>query len=158
MGWRRDGSSKGIGAIVTRELGWIPAFSRCGQEELERVDALACGMRLRVGNELTQAGKPVRQLMVLMDGVVATERPGGELLHPPGFVLGLAELHEGRPAETTATAATDVSLLVFGPAEFAALLEIPGARAGLFSGPRLAVQHPGPEAVGPLVLSPGVVG
>jgi hypothetical protein len=121
---RADGSGDDQGTIDV--LAAARAFAGCDRTALRAIAGRGTEVRRGPGAVLATEGAVLRQVVVVLEGVVA-ERPahGRERAVSAGHVLGeeaLTRLHAvGR---TTATALTDVRLLVFGPAELGEVAEL----------------------------------
>ena len=120
-------------AADVRALAAVPALAGCGEALLERIADLGTELRRQPGAVLQRAGRPVRQALVVMDGVVAEQAGDGSAeQHGTGHLIGAGALAGGAPvAERAVVAVTEVRVLVYGVLELhevARLLEDVGER------------------------------
>ncbi len=116
----------GANPDLVQVLGGVPAFAGCGPRELRRIADLGTEVRCRAGAVLVRGGAPLRQALVVLEGVI-TERPasGRERVVSIGHLTGeegLARSHAR--ARASSEACTDVRVLVFGPFELAEVASI----------------------------------
>jgi CRP-like cAMP-binding protein len=101
----------------------IPLFSECSRAELEAIARVTDELALPEGRVLMRQGAKGRELVVLVDGDVAIERNGKQIaVRSGGDFLGELALVTGRPRTATATAVTDLRVLVFDGLSFDRLL------------------------------------
>jgi CRP/FNR family transcriptional regulator, cyclic AMP receptor protein len=106
----------------------VPLFADLDERSLQAVAVLAREQARRAGDVLMLEGEPGDEFYVIVDGTVRIEH-GDRTVRSmtPGGFLGEIALVERRPRTATATAETDVTLLVLQQHEFARLLEtMPG--------------------------------
>jgi hypothetical protein len=111
-------------------LAGVPALAGCTPEQLRQIAALGTEVRRGPDTVLARAGAPVRQGLVILEGVVA-EHPtvGRERAVSVGHFVGAEALAQTHAASTTTTVAlTDVRLLVFGPLELPDVAALAAAR------------------------------
>jgi CRP-like cAMP-binding protein len=91
---------------------------------LDSVRAVATPRRYRAGATIFAVGDPAGALLVLLDGDVRIEGPGGQdvAVDGRGAIFGELAALEARPRSATAVAATDVDLLAVAPAHLDELL------------------------------------
>ncbi len=81
-----------------RALAAVPALAGCGEALLERIADLGTELRRRPGAVLQRAGRPVRQALVVVDGVVAEQAGDGvDQEHGTGHLIGAGALAGGAP-------------------------------------------------------------
>jgi len=101
----------------------IPLFSECSRTELEAIARSTDELALPKGRVLMRQGATGRELVVLVDGDVAIERNGAQIVtRRGGDFLGELALVTGRPRTATAVAATDLRVLVLDGLSFDRLL------------------------------------
>jgi CRP-like cAMP-binding protein len=109
-----------------REVDQLRGLTR-GQ--LEQVAGLAERVQVDTGEVLAREGRVGREFFLILSGTVAVTQDGRHVdtLGPGSFFGEVIATNLGpRHATLTATSAADV--LIIGPREFAAMVEIPGFR------------------------------
>ena len=128
VGRQRSGEPADEGLVEL--LAGAPAFAGCTHGELRQIAALGTEVRRRPDTVLVRAGAPLRQGLVILEGVVSEQPAAGrERAVSVGHLVG-AEGLEGAHvvSATTAVALTEVRLLVFGPLEMADVAELADVR------------------------------
>ena len=108
----------------------VPLFADLDERSLQAVAVLAREQTRKAGDVLMLEGEPGDEFYVIVDGTVRIEH-GGRTVRSmtPGGFLGEIALVERRPRSATATAESDVTLLVLRQHELDRLLEtMPGVR------------------------------
>jgi CRP-like cAMP-binding protein len=102
----------------------VPLFADLDDRSLQAVAVLAREQTHAPGEILMLEGEPGDEFYVIVDGTVRIER-GGRTIRSmaPGGFLGEISLVERRPRTATATAVSDVTVLVLRQHEFDRLLE-----------------------------------
>jgi CRP-like cAMP-binding protein len=101
----------------------IPLFSECSRAELDAVARVTDELALPEGRVLMRQGARGRELVVLVEGNVAIVRNGEQIAVKSGAdFLGELALVTGRPRTATATATTDLRVLVLDGLSFDRLL------------------------------------
>jgi CRP/FNR family transcriptional regulator, cyclic AMP receptor protein len=102
----------------------VPLFADLDDRSLQAVAVLAREQHHKAGDVLMLEGEPGDEFCVIVDGTIGIER-GGRAIRSmtPGGFLGEIALFERRPRTATATAESDVTLLVLRQHEFDRLLE-----------------------------------
>jgi CRP-like cAMP-binding protein len=102
----------------------VPLFADLDDRSLQAVAVLAREQTHPAGEVLMLEGEPGDEFYVIVDGTVRIER-GGRTIRSmaPGGFLGEISLVERRPRTATATAVSDVTVLVLRQHEFDRLLE-----------------------------------
>jgi CRP-like cAMP-binding protein len=121
------GVARPILAFVTDRLEilrGVPLFADLDERSLQAVAVLAREEQHAAGDILMLEGEPGEAFSVILDGTVRIDRGGRTIrsLAAGGF-LGEIALVERRPRTATATAVSDVTLLVLHQHEFDRLLE-----------------------------------
>jgi hypothetical protein len=103
-----------------------PAFAGCDEAALHRISSLGTEVRRPPGAVVQRPSATLRQALVVLEGVLA-ERPahGRERAVSAGHVVGEDALtRTNAVGRTTATAVTEVRLLVLGRAELGEVAEL----------------------------------
>ena len=103
----------------------IPLFAQCSKKELGEIAGVAEEVEVEAGRVLIREGAPGHDFYVVLDGALDVVRDGQgrvDVVGPEDFV-GETALLSRRPRNATVTAATRVSLLRIGDADFVALLD-----------------------------------
>jgi CRP-like cAMP-binding protein len=101
----------------------IPLFSECSRAELDAAARVSDELALPHGRVLMKQGARGRELVVLVEGDVAIVRNGEQIaVKSGGDFLGELALVTGRPRTATATATTDLRVLVLDGLSFDRLL------------------------------------
>ena len=106
----------------------VPLFADLDDRSLQAVAVLARKQQHKAGDVLMLEGEPGDEFSVIVDGTIRIDR-GGRTVRSmtPGGFLGEIALVERRPRTATATAESDVTLLVLHQHEFDRLLQtLPG--------------------------------
>ena len=101
----------------------IPLFSECSRAELEAIARVTDELALPEGRVLMRQGAKGRELVVPLEGDVAIVRNDERIaVKNGGDFLGELALVTGRPRTATATALTDLRVLVLDGLSFDRLL------------------------------------
>ena len=102
----------------------VPLFADLDDRSLQAVSVLAREQRHKAGDVLMLEGEPGDELYVIVEGTVRIQK-GDRTIRSmgPGGFLGEIALVERRPRSATATAVSEVTLLVLHQHEFDRLLE-----------------------------------
>jgi CRP-like cAMP-binding protein len=103
----------------------IPLFAQCSKKELSEIARVAEEIEVEEGEALMREGAPGHDFYVVLDGALDVVKDGRgrvDVVGPEDFV-GETALLSRRPRNATVTAATRVSLLRIGDADFVALLD-----------------------------------
>jgi CRP-like cAMP-binding protein len=102
----------------------VPLFADLDERDLQAVAVLAREQTHKAGEILMLEGEPGEEFYVIVDGTIRIERDGRAIRSmTTGGFLGEIALFERRPRTATATAVSDVTLLVLHQHEFDRLLE-----------------------------------
>ncbi len=105
----------------------LPAFRRCSNRVLAKIDALVDEVSVEAGHVLVREGDPGRQSFIVLwgrAGVTLRDEPIAVL--GPGSFIGEMALLDLGPRSATVTALSPMRLLVIGPAAFSTLMDLPG--------------------------------
>ena len=127
-------SNDGKVSLIDRLHG-VPWFAACTEEQLEVVGRLAERLHIHAGEVILREGRLGRELFVILEGTVVVTRAGRVVNEwGVGDYFGELAAIEGVPRTATVTATTDLDVLIVGPREFDAMMDIPGVRNALFAG------------------------
>jgi CRP-like cAMP-binding protein len=127
---RNDGEAALIGRLQT-----VPWFTACTDEQLAEVARLAERLHIDEGEVILREGRLGRELFVILEGSVVVTRAGRVVNeHGTGDYFGELAAIEGEPRSATVTATADLDVLIVGPREFDAMMDIPGVRNALLVG------------------------
>ncbi len=104
--------------------GWL--FSECTDDELERIAALAHGLRVPAGHVVVREGDEGSEFYVVVDGSARVTVGDGTAVADlgPGSFFGEMALLDGGDRVATVTAATELDLLVLHRDEFNEMLAL----------------------------------
>ena len=116
------------------DLQGIPWFAACTEEQLRQVARIAERLHIQAGEVILREGRLGRELFVILEGTVTVTRAGRVVnVRHAGDYFGELAAIEAVPRSATVTATTDLEVLIIGPREFDAMLEIPGFRKALLT-------------------------
>jgi len=130
-----SGEKIGNGAGGLSSLKGVPWFSACSEEQLGDIVRLAEHLDIQADEVILREGRLGRELFIILEGRATVTR-SGRVVNVLGAGEHFGELAaiEDRPRTATVTATTDLKVLVVGPRELEALMEIPGFRNALLRG------------------------
>jgi len=110
----------------------VDPLSDCTPAQLEEVARLAERIQVAEGEVLTREGRIGREFFLILAGTAAVTQKGRRVntLGPGDFFGELAALNPG-PRNATVTALSELDVLIIGPREFSAMVDIPGFRDAL---------------------------
>lgn len=113
----------------------VPWFAACTEEQLRQVAGIAERLHIQAGEVVLREGRLGRELFVILEGTATVTRAGRvvNIWHAGDYFGELAAI-EAVPRSATVTATTDLEVLIIGPREFEAMMEIPGFRNALLTG------------------------
>ncbi len=127
--------SKSKDQNLLARLHGVPWFAACTDEQLAEVARLAERLHIDEGEVILREGRLGRELFVILEGTVVATRAGRVVNQlSAGDHFGELAAIEGAPRSASITATTDVDVLIVGPREFDAMMEIPGVRNALLVG------------------------
>jgi CRP-like cAMP-binding protein len=92
-------------------------------------------LHIQAGEVILREGRLGRELFVILDGAATVTRDGRVVnILQTGDYFGELAAIEAVPRSATVHASTDLDVLIVGPREFEAMMEIPGFRNALLSG------------------------
>ncbi len=113
----------------------VPWFAACTDEQLVQVVQLAERLRIDAGEVILREGRLGRELFVILEGSVVVTREGRVVNEwGAGDYFGELAAIEAAPRSATVTATTDLDVLIVGPRELDAMMDIPGFRNSLLVG------------------------
>ncbi len=113
----------------------VPWFAACTEEQLREVARIAERLHIQAGEVILREGRLGRELFVIVEGTATVTRAGRVVnVRHGGDYFGELSAIEAVPRSATVTAATDLDVLIIGPREFEAMMEIPGFRNALLTG------------------------
>ncbi len=113
----------------------VPWFAACTEEQLNELARIAERLDIQAGEVILREGRLGRELFVILDGKATVTRDGRVVNRlQAGDYFGELSAIEAAPRSATVTAATDLDVLIIGPREFEAMMEIPGFRNALLIG------------------------
>jgi CRP-like cAMP-binding protein len=117
------------------ELTGPPWFAACTEEQLVEMTRVAERLHIQAGEVILREGRLGRELFVILDGTATVTRNGRVVnILQTGDYFGELAAIEAVPRSATVHASTDLDVLIVGPREFEAMMEIPGFRNALLSG------------------------
>ncbi len=130
-----DAGDLGAGPEGTAHLRRVPWFAACTEEQLNEVALVAERLHVLADEVVLREGRLGRELFVILEGTAAVTR-GGRVVNwlQRGDYFGELAAIEAAPRSATVTAVTDLDVLIIGPREFEAMMEIPGFRNALLTG------------------------
>jgi CRP-like cAMP-binding protein len=125
----------GATTMVAARLHGVPWFAACTDEQLAAIARIAERLRVQKGEVILREGRVGRELFIILEGTVVVTRVGRVVNEwGPGGYFGELAAIEAAPRSATVTAASDLDVLIVGPREFEAMMEIPGFRNALLVG------------------------
>jgi CRP-like cAMP-binding protein len=92
-------------------------------------------LRVQDGEVILREGRLGRELYIILEGTVVVTRAGRAVNEwGPGDYFGELAAIEAGPRNATVTATSDLDVLIIGPRELEAMMEIPGFRNALLVG------------------------
>jgi CRP-like cAMP-binding protein len=113
----------------------VPWFAACTEEQLAEMARVAERLQIQAGEIILREGRLGRELFVILQGTVTVTRAGRVVnILQSGDYFGELAAIEAVPRSATVVATTDLDVLIVGPREFEAMMEIPGFRNALLGG------------------------
>lgn len=115
--------------ITARDLGELDLFADCTRAQLQKIDTLTTDLRIPKDSVVIREGSVAKEFIVIRSGSVRVTRDttGGVATLADvgrGDFLGEMALLTGSRRTATATATTDLSVLVSSVGEFRSILQI----------------------------------
>ena len=102
---------------------------------MHQVAGIAERLHIQAGEVILREGRLGRELFVILEGTATVTRAGRVVnIRHAGDYFGELAAIEAVPRSATVTATTDLEVLIVGPREFEAMMEIPGFRNALLTG------------------------
>lgn len=113
----------------------VPWFAACNEEQLSEMARVAERLRIQAGEVILREGRLGRELFVILEGTATVTRAGRVVnILQAGDYFGELAAIEAVARSATVEATTDLDVLIVGPREFEAMMEIPGFRNALLGG------------------------
>lgn len=125
----------GATALLAERLHGVPWFAACTDEQLAEIASIAERLHVHKGEVILREGRLGRELFIILEGTVIVTRAGRVVNEwGPGDYFGELAAIEAVPRSATVTATSDLDVLIVGPREFDAMMEIPGFRNAVLQG------------------------
>jgi CRP-like cAMP-binding protein len=133
---------EGAQNIVVQRLKGIPWFAACTEEQLAEIERMAERLRVLEGEVILREGRLGRELYVILEGTVVVTRGGRAIAERgPGDYFGELAAIDAAPRNATVTAKTALDVLIIGPRELGAMMDIPGFRDALLAGMTVRIRE-----------------
>lgn len=120
---------------VIEHLQGVPWFVACTDEQLTAIAQMAERLHVQNGEVILREGRLGRELYIILEGTVVVTRDGRVVNDwGPGDYFGELAAIEAAPRSATVTATSDLDVLIVGPRELEAMMDIPGFRNALLVG------------------------
>jgi CRP-like cAMP-binding protein len=118
-----------LASTVALRLDEIELFADCTRTQLQQIEALTTGLHIQKDHVLIREGSVAREFIVIGSGSASVTREMGDGVVQvadvgAGDFLGEMALLNGTRRTATATATTDLAVLVSSALEFRSILEI----------------------------------
>ncbi len=121
--------------MVIERLQGVPWFAACTDEQLAEIARIAERLHVQEGEVILREGRLGRELYIILKGTVAVTRAGRTVNEwGAGDYFGELAAIEAAPRSATVTATSDLDVLIVGPRELDAMMDIPGFRNALLVG------------------------
>ncbi|HWF15243.1 MAG TPA: cyclic nucleotide-binding domain-containing protein [Acidimicrobiales bacterium] len=125
----------GAPAFAAELLHGVPWFAACTDDQLAQIVGIAERLHVLEGEVILREGRLGRELFIILEGTVVVTRAGRVVNEwGPGGYFGELAAIEPAPRSATVTATSDLEVLILGPREFEAMMEITGFRNALLVG------------------------
>lgn len=117
-----------------RQIAEVALFREAPAKDIAWLAKVADALDVGAGSTLALEGKPVREFIVVIDGVASGSNGSADVVFRPGSCIGHVGLLDHSAHPLTVTARTSMRLLVFEARAFRGMLErIPAAARTLMS-------------------------
>jgi CRP-like cAMP-binding protein len=131
-GMTEDG---GTPTMVIERLQGVPWFAACTEDQLTEIARMAERLHVQEGEVILREGRLGRELYIIVEGTVVVTRAGKTVNEwGPGDHFGELAAIEAAPRSATVTATSELDVLIVGPRELEAMMDIPGFRNALLVG------------------------
>lgn len=121
--------------MLAERLQGVPWFAACTDEQLAEIARIAERLHVQEGEVILREGRLGRELYIIIEGTVVVTRAGRVVNEwGPGDYFGELAAIEAAPRSATVTATSDLDVLIVGPRELEAMMEISGFRNALLVG------------------------
>jgi CRP-like cAMP-binding protein len=126
---------RGTPSMVIERLQGVPWFAACTDEQLAEIARMAERLHVQEGEVILREGRLGRELYIILEGTVVVTR-AGRIVNEwgPGDYFGELAAIEAGPRSATVTATSGLDVLIVGPRELEAMMDIPGFRNALLVG------------------------
>jgi CRP-like cAMP-binding protein len=125
----------GLGAVDRDRLQAVPWFAACAEDQLADIARLAERLDVQAGEVILREGRRGRELFIILEGTGTVTRAGRVVnILGAGDYFGELAAFEDQPRTATVTATTDLKVLIIGPRELDALMDISGFRNAILQG------------------------
>jgi CRP/FNR family cyclic AMP-dependent transcriptional regulator len=105
-------------------LASVPLFSACSKKDLQRIAKASDEIDVQAGRVLVEQGKPGHEFFLIVDGTATVRRNDRKIASlGEGQYFGELSLLDRGPRSASVVADTDMTVLVLGQREFAAVID-----------------------------------
>ena len=121
--------------VSVERLQDVPWFDSCTAEQLARIARVVEHVHVQEGEVILREGRLGRELYIILEGTVLVTRAGRAVDEwGPGDYFGELAAIDEAPRSATVTATSELEVLIVGPRDLEAMMEIPGFRNALLLG------------------------